>query len=70
MTLQSGRPFTVYYGASANFSGTSNGANGGPGSKAKRAVAGGRVEPARLEAGLILHVEQRVFGDLRKEGVL
>ena len=31
LTLQSGRPFTVYYGASANYSGTDNGANGGPG---------------------------------------
>ena len=30
-TFQSGRPFTVYYGPSANFSGTSNGANGGRG---------------------------------------
>jgi len=30
-TLQSGRPFSAYYGASANFSGTSNGANGGSG---------------------------------------
>jgi hypothetical protein len=30
-TVQSGRPFTVYYGASANYSGTDNGANGGPG---------------------------------------
>jgi hypothetical protein len=30
-TLQSGRPFSVYYGASANFSGTSNGSNGGSG---------------------------------------
>jgi hypothetical protein len=29
--LQSGRPFTVFYGPSANFSGTSNGSNGGPG---------------------------------------
>lgn len=29
--VQSGRPFTVYYGPSANFSGTSNGSNGGPG---------------------------------------
>jgi Carboxypeptidase regulatory-like domain/TonB dependent receptor len=29
--FQSGRPFTVYYGASANYSRTSNGANGGPG---------------------------------------
>ena len=28
-TFQSGRPFTAYYGVSANFSGTSNGANGG-----------------------------------------
>ncbi len=31
LTLQSGRPFTAYYGASANYSGTDNGANGGPG---------------------------------------
>ena len=30
-TFQSGRPFTAYYGPSANFSGTSNGANGGMG---------------------------------------
>jgi hypothetical protein len=30
-TFQAGRPFTVYYGPSANFSGTSNGSNGGPG---------------------------------------
>jgi hypothetical protein len=30
-TVQSGRPFTVYYGASANYSGTDNGANGGLG---------------------------------------
>ena len=30
-TFQSGRPFTVYYGSSANFSGTNNGANGGRG---------------------------------------
>ena len=29
--FHSGRPFTAYYGASANFSGTSNGANGGSG---------------------------------------
>ena len=29
--LQSVRPFTVYYGASVNYSGSSNGANGGPG---------------------------------------
>jgi hypothetical protein len=28
-TFQSGRPFSAYYGPSANFSGTSNGANGG-----------------------------------------
>ena len=28
-TFQSGRPFSAYYGVSANFSGTSNGANGG-----------------------------------------
>jgi hypothetical protein len=31
LALQSGRPFTVFYGPSANFSGTSNGANGGEG---------------------------------------
>jgi hypothetical protein len=31
LTLQSGRPFTVYYGAAANYSGTNNGALGGPG---------------------------------------
>ena len=31
LTLQSGRPFTVFYGAAANYSGTDNGANGGPG---------------------------------------
>ncbi len=30
-TFQTGRPFTAYYGASANFSGTSNGVNGGNG---------------------------------------
>jgi len=30
-TFQSGRPFTVSYGASANYSGTDNGSNGGPG---------------------------------------
>ena len=30
-TFQTGRPFTAYYGASANFSGTSNGVNGGSG---------------------------------------
>ncbi len=30
-TFQSGRPFSAYYGSSANFSGTSNGANGGMG---------------------------------------
>jgi hypothetical protein len=29
--FQSGRPFTVHYGPSVNFSGTSNGSNGGPG---------------------------------------
>ena len=31
LTLQSGRPFTVFYGETANYSGTDNGANGGPG---------------------------------------
>jgi hypothetical protein len=31
VTRQSGRPFTVHYGPTANFSGTSNGSNGGPG---------------------------------------
>lgn len=30
-TFQSGRPFTVFYGAAANYSGTDNGANGGSG---------------------------------------
>lgn len=30
-TFQSGRPFSVFYGPTANYSGTSNGANGGPG---------------------------------------
>jgi len=31
VTYQSGRPFTVFYGPSANYSGTTNGANGGSG---------------------------------------
>lgn len=31
VAVQSGRPFTVYYGAAANYSGTDNGANGGLG---------------------------------------
>jgi hypothetical protein len=31
VTLQSGRPFSVFYGSSANYSGTSNGSNGGLG---------------------------------------
>lgn len=29
-TLMSARPFTVYYGGAANYSGTDNGSNGGP----------------------------------------
>ena len=49
-TFQSGRPFTVYYGPSANFSGTNNGANGGRGRDRPNQI--GNPRPARPDPDL------------------
>ena len=49
-TFQSGRPFTVYYGPSANFSGTNNGANGGRGRDRPNRI--GNPRPARPDPDL------------------
>ncbi len=65
--FQSGRPFTAYYGASANFSGSSNGANGGFGFD-RPDVAGNprlsRPDPARWFATAAFRPPNRTFGNL------
>ena len=66
-TFQSGRPFTVYYGASANFSGTNNGANGGRGRDRPNQVGNPRPahpDPSRWFDPEAFTPPDNVFGDV------
>lgn len=66
-TLQSGQPFTVYYGAAANYSGSSNGANGGPGFDRPNLVGNPKLadpDPARWFNTAAFAPPHRTFGNV------